>query len=52
MVVVFMLLLIIIIMIQFKITNTKLCVTTITFSTKGDGKLKKQLNKGFIRSVY
>ena len=36
----------------FKTTNTKLYVPTVTFSTKDDVKLTKELNGGFKRPVY
>ena len=36
----------------FKITNTKLSVPIVTFSTKDSVKLSKQLNDGFKRPVY
>ena len=36
----------------FQITSTKLYVPIVTLSTKDNVNLIKQLNKGFIRSVY
>ena len=36
----------------FKITNTKLYVPIVTFSTTDNVKLTKQLNEGFKRPVY
>ena len=36
----------------FKITSTKLYVPIVTFSTKNNVNLPKQLNEGFKRSVY
>ena len=36
----------------FKITNTKLCVPIVTFSTEDNLKLTKQLNGEFKTSVY
>ena len=36
----------------FKITNTKLYVPIVTLSTEDNGKLTKQVNEGFKRSVY
>ena len=33
----------------FKITNTKLCIPTVTLSSKDNVKLVKLLEKGFIR---
>ena len=37
---------------KFKITDAKLHVTIVTFSTKDNVNLTKQLNDGFKRSVY
>ena len=36
----------------FQITSTKLHVPVVTFSTKNNANLTKQLNEGFKRSVY
>ena len=36
----------------FKITSAKLHVPIVTLSTKDNVNLTKQLNEGFIRSVY
>ena len=36
----------------FQITSTKLYVPIVTFSTKDNVNLTKQLNEGFKRSVY
>ena len=37
---------------KFAITDTKLHVPIVTFSTKDSANLAKQLNEGFKRSVY
>ena len=38
--------------ILFTIKDTKLCVTVVTLTAKGNQKLSKLLSKGFERSVY
>ena len=37
---------------EFKITNTKLCVTIVTFSTEDNVKVTKQLGERLQRPVY
>ena len=37
---------------QFKMTNTKLYILIVTFSTEDNAELTKQLNEGFKRPAY
>ena len=38
--------------VSFMITNTKLYVPVVTLSTEDNNNLTKQLNNGFIRTIY